>query len=136
MRICLVSREYPPETGGGGIGTQTYLKAQGLTARGHQVHVVSSSPDRTPRTYQDGLAVVHRMPQPDMTVPCYEESSYWLAYSVAAARKIGELHDELKFDVIQFPEYPGEGFAFQTDTFVYRSARYVVQLHGPLGMFA
>src|SRR5207249_10781755 len=35
MRICIVSQEYPPETGGGGIGTQSYLKAQGLSARGH-----------------------------------------------------------------------------------------------------
>ncbi|HEX4124274.1 MAG TPA: hypothetical protein VHY37_06060, partial [Tepidisphaeraceae bacterium] len=24
MNICLISQEYPPESGGGGIGTQTY----------------------------------------------------------------------------------------------------------------
>ena len=38
--------------------------------------------------------------------------------------------------MIQFAEYGGEGFVFQTDTFAYRNAKYVVQMHGPLAMFA
>jgi len=43
MRICLVSFEYPPETGWGGIGTQTRHKARGLAARGHDVQVISAT---------------------------------------------------------------------------------------------
>jgi hypothetical protein len=43
MKICLVSQEYPPETGWGGIGTYTRHLAKGLAARGHQVTVVSRS---------------------------------------------------------------------------------------------
>jgi len=136
MKICLVSQEYPPETGGGGIGTQTYLKAQGLSARGHDVHVVSSSWDRTPREYQDGGALIHRVAEPKVSGPGFESSSYWLAYSAAVAEALHVLCDRVSFDVVQFPEYCGEGFAFQTDTFAHRKARYVVQCHGPLSMFA
>ena len=72
VKICLVSQEYPPETGGGGIGTQTYLKAQGLSARGHEVHVVSASPNRHARSYIDGRANVHRIPYPESRIPGYE----------------------------------------------------------------
>ena len=136
MKICLVSQEYPPETGGGGIGTQTYLKAHGLAARGHEVHVVSVSWDRQARIYRDGAATIHRIPEPELGFPCYEQSTYWLAYSMSVAGKLNQLSRQIGFDIIQFPEYAGEGFIYQTDTFHYRAARYVVQCHGPLAMFA
>ena len=45
LRIALVSQEYPPETAKGGIGSQTFLKAHGLAALGHEVHVISRSAD-------------------------------------------------------------------------------------------
>jgi glycogen(starch) synthase len=135
VKICLVSQEYPPETGGGGIGTQTYLKAQGLSARGHDVHVLSSSWDREARCYTDGKAVIHRIPEPQVPGAGYETSTYWLAYSAAVATKLHQLCQEHSFDIIQFPEYGGEGFVYQTDTFEQRTARFVVQLHGPLAMF-
>src|SRR5205809_691275 len=110
MRICLVSQEYPPETGGGGIGTQTYLKAQGLAARGHDVHVISASWDREARTYRDRGVLIHRIPEPALGVPGYEESTYWLAYSTAVAQKLHAIAQDISFDIIQFPEYGGEGF--------------------------
>jgi glycosyltransferase involved in cell wall biosynthesis len=136
MRICLVSQEYPPETGGGGIGTQTYLKAKGLSARGHEVYVVSASCDNKARTYRDKNVIVHRIPEPELKVQGYEQSTYWLAYSSSVAEKLHALSEDTSFNIIQFPEYCGEGFVYQTDTFGYREARYVVQLHGPLAMFA
>jgi len=136
MTICLVSQEYPPETGGGGIGTQTYLRAHGLSARGHTVHVVSMSWDRESRTYDDGGATVHRIGEVMLDVNGYEQSTYWLAYSNAVAARIVELEKSIPFDVIQFAEYGGEGFVYQTDTWAYRRAKFVVQMHGPLAMFS
>jgi len=136
MKICLISQEYPPETGGGGIGTQTWLKAQGLSARGHEVHVISLSWDQSPKLYNDGKAVIHRIPHPPLDAPGYEQSTFWLAYSSAVARELRELDEQVHFDILQFPEYGGEGFLYQTDTFAHRTSRYVVQLHGPLAMFA
>ncbi|MFA7336445.1 MAG: hypothetical protein WC028_06640 [Candidatus Obscuribacterales bacterium] len=41
MRICLISRKYPPETGWGGIGAYTYQPAQALLEAGHDVEVIS-----------------------------------------------------------------------------------------------
>jgi glycosyltransferase involved in cell wall biosynthesis len=136
MRICLVSTEYPPETGGGGIGTQTHLKAVGLAARGHEVHVIAASPDEKASVGDDSGATVHRIAEPSGYGPGWEQSSYWLAYSLAVADYLGALDDRVGFDVMQFPEYGGEGFVYQTDTWAHRRARYVVQLHGPLAMFS
>jgi glycosyltransferase involved in cell wall biosynthesis len=136
ITICLVSQEYPPETGGGGIGTQTYLKAHGLSARGHAVHVVAASWDAQSRTYADGAVTVHRVGEPQLRVAGYEASTYWLAYSEAVAARVTELERSVAFDVIQFAEYGGEGFVYQTDTFANRRAKFVVQMHGPLAMFS
>jgi glycosyltransferase involved in cell wall biosynthesis len=135
MSLCLVSQEYPPETGGGGIGTQTYLRARGLSARGHTVHVVSMSWDDQDRTYDDHGATIHRIRKLDLDVCGYEPSTYWLAYSQAVAAKLARLEKSVKFDVVQFPEYGGEGFLYLSDTWAYRNAKYVVQMHGPLAMF-
>ena len=41
MRICLISREYPPETGWGGIATFTRHLAHGLHELGHEVDVIA-----------------------------------------------------------------------------------------------
>ena len=43
MRIGLLSYEYPPETGQGGIGTYTWTQAQALARAGHEVHVLAGS---------------------------------------------------------------------------------------------
>src|SRR3954470_20782334 len=136
LTLCLVSQEYPPQTGGGGIGTQTYLRARGLAARGHTVHVVCGSWDDQHRTYDDQGATIHRVAEPYLDVPGYELSTYWLAYSQAVAARIVALEKDVTFDVVQFAEYGGEGFVYQTDTWNYRKAKYVVQMHGPLAMFS
>jgi glycosyltransferase involved in cell wall biosynthesis len=135
MRICIVSQEYPPETGGGGIGTQAHLKAQGLSARGHHVEVVSASWEN-PRSEYDGKALIHRIKPSDFGIQATDDSAQWMTYSLCVAQKLAEMEAEKNFDIIQFPEYVGEGFFHQTNNFQYRKARYSVQLHGPLGMFA
>src|ERR1051326_4909368 len=117
MRICLVSQEYPPETGGGGIGTQTYLKAQGLSRRGHDIHVVSISWDGTEKVYRDGEITIHRIADPPPILPGHEPATHWLAYSIAVSAKLHALDKDLHFEIIQFPEYGGEGFIYQTDTY-------------------
>jgi glycosyltransferase involved in cell wall biosynthesis len=134
MKICLVSQEYPPESGGGGIGTQTYVKAHGLSARGHDVYVLSAAFDGRPRTYDDGRAVVHRIGVPQVSGAAMERSTFWLAYSAAVAERLTALDAQIGFDIVQFPEYGAEGFVYQVNTFARRTARYVVQLHGPLAM--
>src|SRR3954451_186921 len=129
MRICIVSQEYTPETGGGGIGTQSYLKGQGLSARWHHVEVVSAS-WKNPRSEADGKALVHRIKPSDFGIDAHDESMQWMSYSLSIAQKLTEMQVEKNFDIIQFPEYAGEGFFHQINNFKYRNARYSVQLHG------
>lgn len=43
MRIAILSYEYPPETGFGGIGTYSYYQARALAKLGHDVHVFAGS---------------------------------------------------------------------------------------------
>jgi hypothetical protein len=59
MKIGLLSFEYPPETGFGGIGTYTWYQARALVKLGHEVHVLAG--DRTAngitRSEHDGVQV-------------------------------------------------------------------------------
>ena len=43
LRIGLLSYEYPPETGFGGIGTYTWTQARALARAGHEVHVLAGA---------------------------------------------------------------------------------------------
>jgi glycosyltransferase involved in cell wall biosynthesis len=47
MKIALLSFEYPPETGFGGIGTYTWYQARALAKLGHQVHVLAGATTAT-----------------------------------------------------------------------------------------
>jgi glycosyltransferase involved in cell wall biosynthesis len=136
MKICLVSQEYPPETGGGGIGTQTYLKAHGLARRGHTVHVITSTYEGAGFSRQDAGVTVHRIGDPSSDAPFSEPSVHWIGYSWAVAKKVHELSEAVGFDLIEFPEYGAEGFIYELDTAQWREIPVVVCMHGSLTMFA
>jgi glycosyltransferase involved in cell wall biosynthesis len=138
MRICLVSQEYPPETAWGGIGSQTRNKALALTRLGHEVHVLSRAGDaggpdlRTEKV--DGV-IVHRMQPPGHAFPIYGRSTYMLGYSWLVFGQLQRLAQSIAFDVVDFPEFGGEGFAYQLDRTMWNWLPVVVNIHGPLAMF-
>jgi glycosyltransferase involved in cell wall biosynthesis len=138
MKICLVSQEYPPETAWGGIGTQTLGKAQCLTRLGHEVHVLSRSADAAApdlRTETEDGIVVHRMQPPGHEFPIYCRGTYLLGYTWFILRQLNRLMEQTAFDVIDFPEFGGEGFAYQLDRTIWNWLPVVVNIHGPLAMF-
>ena len=138
LTVCLVSQEYPPETARGGIGTQTWNKAQELTKRGHTVHVVSSTAGRASIEVQSEMragVTVHRLRPPGQEFPVNEPATYWLGYSWAVFRYLRTLTEQVRFDLVNFPEYGAEGFAFQLDRTQWNWVPIIVQLHGPLSMF-
>ncbi len=138
MKICLVSQEYPPETARGGIGSQTWNKARTLTAMGHTVFVVSASGRNDVETRaetHDGV-FVRRIPTPGTAFLVYENPTYWVGYSWEVFRELRRLEREVHFDVIDFAEYGAEGFAYMLDRNDWNRVPTVVQLHGPLSMFA
>ena len=137
MRIALVSREYPPETAHGGIGSQTFLKAHGLTARGHETVVVSASVDKDRHDSSASGVRVVRVPTGEVRLPLYTDAVEWLTYSVEVARELASLHAQTAFDLIAFPEWGGEGYIHLLNRTEWNwMPPVVIQLHGPIVMFA
>src|SRR5262245_28910890 len=135
MKIALVSQEYPPGSSGG-ICTQTHCKAHSLAARGHQVHVISHSGDDEKHFLHEGNVHITRIPDIDSQIGIQAESFRWLSHSVQVAIALTELHEEHRLDLIEFAEYGAEGYAYLLNRPPSSSAAVVVQLHGPLVMFA
>lgn len=136
MRLAIVSQEYPPETGFGGIGTQNHAKAHGLAARGHQVHVLSHSWDESIHEYFDGQVQVIRIPGPDSDLPIATEEARWITYSAKVAAAIQALHLQESLDLVEFADWGSEGFIHLLNQADWNHLPTIVHLHGPIVMFA
>ncbi len=136
MRLALVTQSYPPDTAGGGIGTQTALKARGLASLGHEVHVLAHSSDGQAHEDREGSVTVHRLPGPDGLLAVHTEPVRWLAYSVKVAGALEQLHLRQPLDVVDFPEWGAEGYTYLLNRTDWNGVPAVVHLHGPLVMFA
>lgn len=136
MRIAIVSQEYPPETAHGGIGTQTHAKAHGLAALGHEVKVISHSIDGSRHVYRDGDVSVTRIPGMDARLPIHTEATRWLTYSAEVAGAVAALHAESPLDIVDFPEWGGEGYVHLLNRTEWNYLATVIHLQGPLVMFA
>lgn len=140
MRICLLSREYPPDTGWGGIGAYTFQHAKALQQCGHQVEVIALTAaeiDNEPEPFNDGGVIVHRAPWNKLlqelgtiwiSVPY---SHYVLKCGLALWRKFLEVHSAQPFDVVEAPEHLAEAL-FPALTKV---CPLVVRLHTPHSKF-
>ena len=135
LKIALVSQEYPPETARGGIGSQTYAKAKGLSEMGHQVFVISRSIDEQRHEDTVGNITVIRIPGMENNLPDMTEIVQWLTHSVVVAAEIEVLHKRTGIDIIDFPEWAAEGYAYLLNRTGWNSIPTVIQLHGPLVMF-
>ncbi len=132
MNICLISSEYPPETGWGGIGTYIYILAHGLVELGHSVHVICRATN-SEQDYQDQQVWVHRilsLPSKRHTIyrKYLAEILYVLEYSQRVFHKFREVMDDVKIDIVEVPEYGVEGY------YLIRNAQVpiVIKLHTPL----
>lgn len=120
--IALLSYEYPPETGFGGIGTYSYYHARALARLGHRVHVFAGSQKRgTYESEHDGVRVtriklegwLHRVLE-----PARQQRWWWFhnrvetAYALyVALRKAAEREH---FDIVEAPECGGDASAVGT----------------------
>jgi glycosyltransferase involved in cell wall biosynthesis len=136
MIIAFVSQEYPRGGQHGGIGSQSYMKAHGMSARGHQVHVVTHSEDSNEhRTYESGVHVL-RIPNLDRRLPIITEPVRWLSYSTCVADAVARLSADVQLDIIDFAEWGAEGYVHLLNQDTWHHIPSVIQLHGPLVMFA
>src|SRR5688500_6724108 len=112
MKIALVSQEYPPETARGGIGSQTLIKARGLSQRGHEIYVISRSIDDRRHESADGNIRIIRIPGLDTVLPEMTIPVQWLTHSLAVAAELEDLNKKVGLDLIDFPEWAAEGYAY------------------------
>jgi len=105
MNICFFSREYPPETHSGGIGTYTYNMAMALSRLGHTIHVITYT-EHSEGSYQDNGVVVHRL-RSRRIIP---KELWHFNYSYAAAKKVSQIN--CMFDIVQSSEFASEAFWF------------------------
>ena len=132
MHVAIVSLQFPPETAYGGIATQAAIKAAGLARLGHEVDVVTLSLDGSARqTLRDGVRV-WRVP----TRSASTDIEGWLAWSAAAAERLRRIHATQRVDVVDFPEYGAEAYAYLRTRSKDDYIPTVVHLHGPLAMLS
>lgn len=147
MRVLLVSQEFPPETGWGGIGTYAGIIAPALADAGAEVHVLSvvRHQQASDRIGQHGVHV-HRRPlrRPPGAGQLARLPETWdrLSLAWAVAREVRRLQAAgLYFDVMECPEWKAEGLVLSRAA--RRSVPLVLRLHasaaqvypylGPLG---
>ena len=135
MKIALVSQGYPPETAGGGIGSQTFIKAKGLSALGHEVFVISRRDTRGYRTKEGQVNVIR---VPGLEDYFYEENdiNQWKKHSIVIAAEIKDLQERVGIDLIDFPDWGAEGYTYLLNRSQSDKIPTVIQLHGPLVMLA
>src|ERR1700758_1296470 len=115
MRIALVSKDYPPTKHLGGIGTQTYHLAHGLADLGHEIHVITLSPDMQSRCEEktNGVSVIRTAQDPgpknDMQI------AECVSYSARIASELWSLHCKAALDLVKFADYQNEGFVHLTN---------------------
>lgn len=126
LNICLVSREYPEETGWGGIGKYTYHLAHGLVTAGHKVHVISQSLSKDKEYLDDGV-IVHRVSH-KVIFPFkhnFREFGNRIEYSYCVYTKLKELIDTYDIDIVEGPNLSAETFVYS----FFKKTPLVTRLH-------
>jgi glycosyltransferase involved in cell wall biosynthesis len=148
MRIGLVSYEYPPQSGFGGVGTYVYRLAGALGRAGHEV-VVLAGPTDVATEWPQPNVTLHRIEAyydppriPGMrflwwkVIAKYLEKFHrivwhWLKWNMASGPALLKIHERTPLDVIEAPEHAANGL------FAGRMRRWpmVIRLHGPWDLF-
>jgi glycogen synthase len=129
LRVLFLSREYPPETGGGGIGSYVEVMARALVARGHEVHVVSCVQGQAGNDRVRAGVHLHRrgvrrvLPKIRNRLPSIARRVEGAVSSYLACRRLA-----VDFDIVESPDWMAEGLVFA----LRRSLPLVVHLHTPL----
>jgi glycosyltransferase involved in cell wall biosynthesis len=136
MNILLISYEYPPETGFGGIGTYTWYQARALAKLGHDVSVLAGATAPTPlkSEVRDGVTVYRfRAGGPLMfAFKFFGLLRLWwtrnrLENALSMFRGFKELRRTRAFDVIEVPECGADGLLIN----LLSAETVLARFHGP-----
>lgn len=148
MRIGLISYEYPPQQGLGGVGTYTFRLAGALGRAGYNVSVLAG-PSEQADIEQPNVSV-HRIDA--KYEPPFKSSFmrflywrvfstlmnrahplvwHWLRWDMASGAALLDIHRRTPLDVIEAPEHAANGLLAG------RMRRWpmVVRVHGPWDLF-
>jgi glycogen synthase len=136
LNIALLSFEYPPETGFGGIGTYTWYQARALAKLGNNVHVFAGATEPTQlRTEEhDGVRVYRFRSNGLLMRSIYllqKRRLYWTKNRIENALSMYHVFKTLrrknKYDLIEMPECGAEGFLINNLT----RTKTIIKLHSP-----
>lgn len=140
--ICLLTEEYPQETGWGGIATYNQNLALGLADAGHKVYVISGCVEE-PSVSREGNIEIHRVKfHPKKR---WQQKLHWnwvqpflrkryleflrrLEFGLAARKKFKWLQDRVPLHVVESPEYYGAAWFVQRK---FKQYPMIVKLHTP-----
>ena len=125
LHCVLVSKEFPPFTPSGGVGTLYYHLASELLLMGHRVSVIAQGPESS--VHQRGRFTLYRLPGGTMvdfgTGSSISEIN--LNWSLLVAKKILEIHRQQPISVIDSSIW---------DTEMYALAAYGTRIKIPLAV--
>lgn len=110
LNVCLVSREFPPDTAFGGIATYSLDLARIFKSRGHRVTVFSHSLTSTYMMYIQEIPV-YKIQVPNLFNHYWHEflPVFILAYNLMIFRHVKQQHRQKPFDIIDVPDHLAEG---------------------------
>ena len=114
MNIAFVTYEYPPETGGGGIGTYVVNAARMLHRRGHHVEIFAGGDHTRSLKTPEGVPL-HRV-----------QCSAWPDFKDAVLPVFSNRYRAVDFDVVEGPEYNADALRIQEQ---FPDLPVVVKLH-------
>jgi glycosyltransferase involved in cell wall biosynthesis len=136
MRLALLSYEYPPETGFGGIGTYAWYQARALARLGHEVHVLAGAtgPTALRSSTHDGVTVFRFRADGRVmgSLKRLDRHRLWwtrnrLENGWCMHLALKELRRRFQYDVVEMPECGGEGVLLNW----LQRAKTVVKFHSP-----
>lgn len=108
MNICLISREFPPDTAFGGIATFSLDTALILKSHGHNVTVFSQSLTGSHVSERQGIQV-HKIKVPRPFGSYRVLPAFIVGFNFAVMREVIRCHRKKPFDVIDAPDHLAEG---------------------------
>lgn len=112
--VVLVSRDYPPSHAGG-VATYNKDLAEALAAKGHQVHVITESPDHNRVDFESGVwvhrRVVNKTAMTDAALELAIPQRIW-NWSATALQEVAKINAKVPVDVVEAPIWDCEGIAF------------------------
>jgi len=114
LSICFVSRQYPSETGWGGIGFYVHEMAHKLVEEGHKVTVLARAVEHETVRDDEGVVVYRILPRSGISRMriLWRLNRVWEGYRWAVALKLQEIVHSHHVDLIEAPEAGAETFFY------------------------